>query len=251
MKYSKNEEHERSHFNKMALEYEKKYGYNDQFTKYKIKKKVNSFVGLINKFLNKDKLKIVEIGCGTGTYTASYSKKLKSSRVIATDISEEMVNLCKNNNKNKNAKFEVRSAYNTKYPSKSVDVVCGFYVLHHINQTKVKKEILRILKPGGMVYFYEPNILNPIVYLIKSSQIIKKLIGDSSDEWAINPLKIEDEWKGFKVVQNRTSEFVWPVSFLPYSLKLGLDKMTSFIFSKIPGLNLIGGSVEICLIKNK
>lgn len=250
-KFSKNEEWERAHFNKIAKEYESKYGYSDEFTKYKINKKVERFINSVksSQFNIKKSIKVFEIGCGTATYTYAYAKKYPTLDVLASDISEEMITLSKSNNKLKNVKFIVKSAYATGLANESVDVVTGFYILHHIDQKKVKKEILRILKPGGMVYFYEPNILNPIVFLIKSNKIIKKLIGDSSEEWAINPLRVPNDWKEFKVVYNRTSEFVWPFSFLPYSFKLFLDKISGAVLGKIPFLNLIGGSVEICLVK--
>lgn len=250
-KFSKSEEWERAHFNKIAKEYESKYGYFDEFTKYKINKKVERFVNSIKEnILNtKKSIKVFEVGCGTATYTYAYAKKYPKLEVVASDISEEMIALSKSNNKQKNVKFIVKSAYNTGLKKDSVDVVSGFYILHHIDQKKVKKEILRILKPGGMVYFYEPNILNPIVFLIKSNKVIKKFVGDSSEEWAINPLNVSGDWKEFSVVYNRTSEFVWPVTFLPYKFKLFLDKVSSFVFGSIPLLNLIGGSVEICLIK--
>lgn len=250
-KISKPEEWERSHFNKIAREYEHKYGYDDAFTKYKINKKVSRFIESIKNNLDTKKtLKIFEIGCGTGTYTFAYSKKLPNDNITATDISEEMINLCNSQNKSKsNIKFIVKSAYDTGIKKDSVDVVSGFYVLHHIDQKKVRREILRILKPGGVVYFYEPNILNPVVFLIKSNKFIKKLVGDSSEEWAINPLKVKEEWSGFDVVYNRTTEFIWPFSFVPYKVKLAMDKFTSVVFDKIPLLNLIGGSVEICLVK--
>jgi len=247
---SKNEEQERLHFNNIAREYEKKYGYDDPFTKYKINKKVNRFEESVNLNLEGKKLKILEIGCGTGTYTFVYSKKFPNALIYATDISEEMIELCRKNRlKPKNVEFSVRSAYKTGFKSNSVDVVCGFYILHHIDQKKTKKEILRVLKKKGVVYFYEPNILNPIVFAIKSNRIIKKIIGDSSDEWAINPTTVAKEWKEFNVLYNRTTEFVWPFSFIPYNIKVFLDKVTSAIFRRFPLLNLIGGSVEMCLMK--
>lgn len=247
---SKNEAEERAHFNSIAREYERKYGYGDQFTKYKINKKVDRFKDSVQSIIKDKTAKILEIGCGTGTYTFAYSKKFSTTSILATDISEEMIDLCKNSKlKPKNVEFSVKSAYKTGLKNHSVDVVCGFYILHHIDQKKTKKEILRVLKKGGMIYFYEPNILNPIVFAIKSNRIIKKMIGDSSDEWAINPLKVSKDWKEFEVVYNRTSEFVWPVSFVPFRLKVVLDKVTNSLFSKIPVLNLIGGSVEMCLIK--
>jgi len=245
------EKSEREYFNSVAKDYESKYGYFDEFTQYKIEKKVNRFIATIKKqLLNKKNFKILEIGCGTGTYTYKYSDKLHNAKILATDISEEMIKLSKQNCKSReNIFFKVCSAYSTGLKKSSVDVVCGFYILHHINLNKVKKELLRVLKPGGIAYFYEPNILNPIVYIIKSNKLIKKIIGDSPGEWAINPIKIKAQLKEFNIVELNTSEYVWPFQFIPFFLKLFLDKFTSFLFRNIPYLNLIGGSVEISLTK--
>jgi len=241
---------EKEHFNKIAKTYEKKYGYSDRFTKYKIDKKTRSFIHLLkNSLENLDSIRILEIGCGTGTYTFKYAGMLPDAKIIASDISEGMIKVAKSNRKLKNLSFEVMSAYDTGLEDSSVDVVCGFYILHHLNFSTAIKEIKRVLKPGGMVYFYEPNILNPVVYLIKSNTYIKKLVGDSSVEWAVNPLTVEKLWKGFEIKEVKTTEFVWPLSFVPYELKIFLDKLTSVLFAAIPGLNLVGGSVEICLKK--
>ena len=240
---------EKEHFNAMAKNYEKKYGYSDKFTKYKINKKIDKFTQIVNQFFDKD-IKILEIGCGTGAYTRIYADKLRNASILATDISEEMIRVArKSRAKRKNLKYEIKSAYRTGLKDSSVEVVCGFYILHHLNVKTVRKEIYRVLKPGGIAYFYEPNILNPIVFLIKSSQILKRLIGDSTEEWAINPLRIYKEWNKFKIVETKTTEFVWPFSFVPLKIKLLLDKFTSFLFPAIPGLKLIGGSVEIYLKK--
>lgn len=244
---------EREHFDAMAKIYEKNYGYLDKFTKYKINKKVNKFVDLFNKYVKtENRVKIFEIGCGTGTYTVKYAQKLSRADIQATDISSGMVEVAKSRKYNgDNIHYGVVSAYHTELKNSSVDVVCGFYILHHLNSKEVIKEIKRILKPGGFVYFYEPNILNPVVFIIKSNKFIKKLVGDSSEEWAINLTKVDNEWKGFEKIEAKSTEFVWPVSFLPYSFKVLLDKLTENLFTRIPGLNLIGGSVELFLKNEK
>ncbi len=243
------EKWEKEHFNLMAKNYESKYGYSDKFTKYKINKKIDIFVQIVHNNFDK-KVDILEIGCGTGAYTDVYARKLPKSNILATDISDEMIKVAKKlHGKSKNIRYEVRSAYNTGLKKSSVDIVCGFYILHHLNLNTVRKEVHRVLKPGGIAYFYEPNILNPVVYVIKSNHFLKRLIGDSSEEWAINPLNTKTQWKGFKIMEMKTTEFVWPFSFISYNQKLLLDRLTSRLFSYIPGINLIGGSVEIYLKK--
>ncbi len=250
-KLSQKEISEKSHFDLMAEKYEENYGYNDKFTKYKIAKKSQHFVDIVKKyFKDKKNLSILEIGSGTGTYTIQFADLLKQNKIIASDISSSMIKvLQKTAGTRKNITAKVFSAYNTGLKDKSIDIVCGFYVLHHLNYKSVKKEILRILKPGGMVYFFEPNILNPVVYAIKSNKKLKVLVGDSEGEWAVNPLEIKKKWNEFNIYDLKTSEYIWPIKSVPYDIKLFLDKLTSTLFYNFPILKNLGGSIEICLIK--
>ena len=111
--------------------------------------------------------------------------------------------------KYKNVNFCVESAYEMKsIRTNSIDAVIGFYILHHLDIKTVYKEINRVLKQKGKVYFYEPNILNPVVFLIKSIPFLKKKAGDSKDEWAINPMLIKKYFPGFKIKLLQTTEFI-------------------------------------------
>lgn len=249
-KIKQRERGEMDHFDLMAKSYDVNYGYNDDFTKYKINKKSLRFFKLVkDHYASKSKLNILEIGCGTGAYTRSYAKMFKNAHITAIDISPGMIQVALKNQLPQNVKYQVGSAYKTTFKNNSIDIVCGFYVLHHLDQVNVKREITRVLKKNGLVYFYEPNILNPIVYLIKVIPGLKKRIGDSKGEWAVNPLKIENSWSGYSKIEITTSEFMIPFSFIPYKLKVVFDKLSKII-SYIPLINLLGGSVEVSLRKN-
>ncbi len=169
--------------------------------------------------------------------------------MIGLDISDKIVSVAKKKCKGlKNVSFVTESAYRTSFKENSIDVVFGFYVLHHLNVSKLKKELLRILKPGGVVFFYEPNFLNPVVFLIKSSKFLKKRVGDSPNESAINPVTIATEFKEFKKLKISTSEFIWPLNFIPLELLIKIDKLTSNL-NQIPLVKYLAGSVQIFLQK--
>lgn len=106
-----------------------------------------------------------------------------------------------------------------------------------------------MLKKEGYVYFCEPNLLNPIVYLIKSNKILKKMAGDSPDEWAINPLTIRKDLKGFKEISISMSEFIIPLKILSYKLKVDIDRVFDHL-NGVPLLRYLGGTVRILFKKN-
>lgn len=239
------EQEEKEHFDKMASVYDKNYGYNDIFTKHKIHKKAGYLLDLLQKYKIGPKSKILEVGCGTGAYTAEIAKKLKGIQIMAIDISSEIIKVAKEKTDElKNIKYSVKSVYNTGLKNNSVDVVFGFYVLHHLTINKALKEIKRILKPGGFVFFCEPNILNPVVYIIKSNKYFKELAGDSPEEWAINPIKINKYFSGFQILNVLTSEYIVPVGFMPYKWILKIDAIAQY-FRYIPIIKYLGGSVQM------
>ena len=202
----KRNKNELNHFNKMAKVYDENYGYNDKFTQYKIDKKCKILLEIVEKNTINDPKIILEIGCGTGEYTKRLAKLFLNSIVIASDISENILSVTKKKCKKfNNIKYEVIDAYNLKKYNNKIDIVCGFYVLHHLNIKRSIEQILSALKKNGLLFFYEPNILNPIVYLIKSNGWIKKMVGDSPDEWAINPLTIEKHLNKMEVIELKTS----------------------------------------------
>lgn len=246
---SPTEVHERRHFDRYASKYDSNYHYLEPFTQYKIAKKFRSFADFINISYKHKKIKILDIGCGTGEYTRKIAEEFPKNKVLGLDISPGILAIAKKKCvRLKNTSFVTRSAYDTKFPSGSIDVVAGYYVLHHLDPHKLAPELKRILKPGGKVYFYEPNILNPVVYFIKSNRTVKKALGDSPDEWAINPITIAKAFTGFKPVTITTSEFVWPINFIPLKLMIALDTLLSY-FKHIPVLKYFGGSVEVVLRK--
>ncbi len=250
LRYSEKERSEKAHFDKLAENYDLNYGYNDKFTKYKVAKKASYLVDLIKQYCLDSGSTILEFGCGTGVYTREVSKRLPLSKIEAIDISINIIDVArKASKKYKNIKYRVASIFDTGLKAGSVDIIFGFYVLHHLDQRRTVKEITRILKPGGIVFFYEPNLLNPWVFIVKSTPFIKKIMGDSPEEWAINPLSVRKRWKGFDILDNSTSEFVLPVNLLSQNVKILIDKTTGLFFSKLPFFKLFGGSVRMVLRK--
>ena len=246
----KQEHNEKTHFDHIASNYDTNYGYDKPYTNYKIDQKAYSFKECVSNYYKDKTITILEIGCGTGEYTGRIGKLLPKSKIIGIDISSNVLKIAQRKMKIQNVIFKNASAYNIPLRNNSVDVVCAFYALHHLNSKKVLKEFSRVLKPGGVLYFYEPNILNPLVWLIKTIKPLKALIGDSPDEWGVNPLKIKTIYKDYSVMKMKFSGFVIPLYFIPPEFMKQLDRIFG-ITSIIPLFKFVGGSIEVCLIKEK
>lgn len=242
---------ERKHWDAFAQKYDSLYKYREPFTKYKIAKKVRDFTSALKEYqFTGKKIKMLEIGCGTGEYTKKIAKVLPLAQIVGLDISSKIIReaelKCRGCH---NVSFIAESVYHNRFRDSSFDVVYGYYVLHHLIAKKALDEIYKLLKPGGIAYFCEPNILNPVVYIIKSSPWIKERIGDTQDEWAINPLGFKKYRNKFKILKISFSEYVLQTYSLPISFIIRLDKLTSFL-RKIPVIKYLGGSTQILLQKH-
>src|SRR5438445_13488079 len=84
----------------------------------------------------------------------------------------------------RNVRYEIKNAYQLSYPDAVFDSVVGSSVLHHLEIQEAIREIYRVLKPSGTIYFTEPNMLNPQIAIQKNVPWVKRKLGDSPDETA-------------------------------------------------------------------
>jgi ubiquinone/menaquinone biosynthesis C-methylase UbiE len=232
---------EQKHFDHLAANYDQNYGYSDLFNQYKAERRV---LKIIKIFSPKNPISIIEIGCGTGEYTRLLAKYYPESQVFAFDISLNMVKKAKEKCKEfPNAHFFVGSVYSLPYRY-NFDLTCGFYILHHLDLRRTFEVIDPVVKPGGVLCFFEPNLLNPIVYVIKNIPIIKEKAGDSTDEYAINPFMMNRLFTGYKQIRLATNEFFPVIRILPFKVNIFLDNMTQ-LARFFPGINLLGGTIEM------
>jgi ubiquinone/menaquinone biosynthesis C-methylase UbiE len=119
-------------------------------------------IKVIEEILEKDKIKVLDIGCGTGYALNLLSKKTSKSVLAGIDISEKMLEMAKNNLKDiKNNKVILKKANveDIPFPSKHFDYIICTDALHHlVNPEKAFEEMSRILKDNGELIIADISI---------------------------------------------------------------------------------------------
>lgn len=187
---------------------------------------------------------VLEVGCGTGFFTKELAKK--GADIYSIDISPDLIEKAKC--EAPQVKFSIEDAHSTSFSDNFFDIVLGSSVLHHLESKLALKEFYRILKPGGYLYFTEPNMLNPQIALQKNIPWIKEKMGDSPHETAFFKWSIENELKelGYKQIKIEPFDFLHPSipkNFLNWAIPL------TNICEKIPVLKEISGSLFIVAVK--
>ena len=104
------------------------------------------------------KLKILDVGCGTGFFTILMAKQ--GHEVIGTDLTPEMVENAAILAKEENIKceFRIMDAENLKFEDESFDVILSRNLTWTLpNVEKAYKEWMRVLKKGGILLNFDAN----------------------------------------------------------------------------------------------
>lgn len=187
-------------------------------------------------------MRVLEIGCGVGYLTKVIADK--GARITSIDVSFDLIRAAKSKVTSSKIIFLLQDACNLGLADNSFDAVIGSSVLHHLEVEKALKEFYRVLKPGGCMYFTEPNMMNPQIAIQKNINFIKKISGDSAYEtaffsWRLRKTLIRN---GFRIVKLKTFDYLHPKTpsmFIPLVRNLG-----NFLES-IPVVSEIAGSIYI------
>lgn len=193
---------------------------------------------------------VVELGCGTGTFSQYVLEVLPGLRLIGCDISPKAVELAARRcTLQPQVQFEVADATSLRYPDGTFDAVIGCSILHHLPVEQTLAECLRVLKPGGIIWFSEPNMMNPQTALERNVRSVGKLLQNTEDETAFfrwGVVKTLGQC-GFRGVSVQPYDFLHPL--VPRSLMAGVDRLARLV-ERIPLLREISGCLEISARKS-
>lgn len=191
-------------------------------------------------------MSVLEMGCGAGYFTGELARS--GADIVAIDVSPELLEIAKANCTVPNVRYEVQNACELGYPDAVFDSVVGNSVLHHLEIEAALCEIYRVLKPGGSVYFTEPNMLNPQIAIQKNVPWIKRRLGDSPDETAFFRWALRGglEQTGYRDIRIDPFDFLHPKTPVPL-----IDRLNALgrLLENVPVISEFAGSLYIRAIK--
>jgi SAM-dependent methyltransferase len=189
---------------------------------------------------------VLELGCGTGYFTQELARC--GADIVAVDVSPELLEIARANCSAPNVRYEIQNAYELSYPGDAFDSVVGSSVLHHLEIEEALRQIHRVLRPAGTMFFTEPNMLNPQIVIQKNVPWVKQRLGDSPDETAFFRWRLRRllEVTGFSGVRINPFDFLHPKT--PTILIGGMDPVGRFL-EGLPVISEFAGSLYIRAIK--
>lgn len=223
------EENERNHFNELAKHGYAWWGSRTSVAKARMQRRIN----LLRENLDiKPGNKILELGCGCGDFTIEVSNILDNKTLIyGVDLSEEQIKLAKERVTKTNVFLSVGNCTHSAFENNLFNFIIGKSVLHHLDLDKALKEIERILIPGGKIFFIEPNIHNPQVWLQYHVPFLRKLNQASPNENPFHSSTLKEKLQdlNFKNISIEPFDFIHPL--IPEKL-LGLAQKIEKVLEK-------------------
>ncbi len=131
-------------FDKYASEYERKFMNVDLYA---------DSLDLFCSNLKKQNATVLELACGPGNITQYLLSKKPYLKILATDLSENMIRLAKENNPT--AEFKLMDGRAIDTLNGSFDAVVCSFGLPYFSKEETKKFIAdasKIISPGGLIY---------------------------------------------------------------------------------------------------
>jgi tRNA (cmo5U34)-methyltransferase len=212
-------ENVKERFEEMAKEYDEKILKIIPYYDEMIEALINSIP-----FNEKDEIKVLDLGTGTGTIAKKVKEKFPNSQVTALDLVEDMIEIAKIKLEDyNNIEYIVGDFSNFDFKNK-YDVILSSLAIHHIKENKGKIElyekIFNSLKENGV--FYNADVILGTNEYSKNlnGKIFRKNLEEKFDEKRVNeleenaetvdyPSKLFEQLKWFEEIGFKDIEVIW------------------------------------------
>ena len=102
---------------------------------------------------------VLDLACGNG-YGTYLISKVTTSNVVGGDISNAVVEECKQRFKNDNLHYEQMDGTQLPFHDQLFDIIVSFETIEHTTEyNTMLTEFHRVLKPDGVLFISTPNII--------------------------------------------------------------------------------------------
>jgi len=150
-------EQEKRFFNKFA----QRHAEYDVFSKASNRRIVDAFIEAGNLL---EGALVIDMGCGSGAFTGLLQQR--GHKCIGLDLAEGLLRVGRE--RFPEAGFVAGDVEALPFPADSLSGVLLSGLIHHLpNPSQCAQEVFRVLKPGGHFFAFDPNRLNPFMYLYR------------------------------------------------------------------------------------
>jgi ubiquinone/menaquinone biosynthesis C-methylase UbiE len=143
--------------------------------------------------------RVADLGCGSGVFTDLLHKQ--GYQAVGLDISPKLIALGRT--KYPEVEFLEGDVEQLPFADGSLDGILLSGLVHHLpDSTRCAKEAYRVLKPGGSFVAFDPNRMNPFMYLYRDrSSPFYSSVGVTENERPVLAHQIAAVFRqsGFKV----------------------------------------------------
>jgi ubiquinone/menaquinone biosynthesis C-methylase UbiE len=103
----------------------------------------------------KPKMKVLDLGCGTGTLTVMLKHVHPEAEVTGMDGDPQVLDIAREKSRGTDIRWDEGLASSLPYPDSVFDRVVTSLVIHHLitdDKRRAFKEIFRVLKPNGELH---------------------------------------------------------------------------------------------------
>jgi SAM-dependent methyltransferase len=184
----------------------------------------------------------LEIGCGTGMFTAMFAQT--GARVLAVDLSPELLARARTRGLPPQQVQFLEKPFEECDVDGPFDAVIGSSVLHHLDLNRALPKIFALLRPGGVLSFAEPNLLNPQVYLERRFHYLPRFWYVSPDETAFVRRRLAAQLAQTGFSQVSITPFDWLHPATPPGL-IDLVGRLGSLLERVPLVREFAGSLYI------
>ena len=161
---------------------------------------------------------VLETSCGTGRLTRHLRSYFpETTRIIASDISPDMLEIAKENMKGSSVDFQIANAQALPFPHASFDLVLNQYGFMFLpDKQKGFDEAYRVLKPGGRFIFatWDKSEKVPLFNLIFNEMVIPQF-GEEDTSRFQTPFVLHDpiDLNGYLTKAGFKNPNTFPIEF--------------------------------------